>query len=193
MEKFTLRLKKATKQNHTKLDTHEFVKGLYKEDNDKNAVYYLELHYIILKELQVLINDSKSDTVDCFKYFDKDYSIFKLSDLGELESVKGMIKKIRDDKNDEVLFMSHLYIWWLGVLFGGQMIKKLLNKNEELKEYIDAMFNFECSSRDLIRDFKDYLNQLISNDECEMKFIKHVNEMYLMIGEIFDEIINKMK
>ena len=193
MEKFTLRLKKATKENHTKLDTHEFVKGLYKEYNDKNALYYLELHYIILKELQKLINDTESDSIDCFKYFDKDYSIFKLSDLGELGSVKGVINKIREDKNDDVLFMSHLYIWWLGVLFGGQMIKKLLNKNEELMEYIDVMFNFECNSRDLIRDFKDYLNELISSDECEERFIKNVNEVYLMIGKVFDEIINKMK
>ena len=193
MEKFTLRLKKATKENHTKLDTHEFVKGLYKEYNDKNALYYLELHYIILKELQKLINDTESDSIDCFKYFDKDYSIFKLSDLGELGSVKGVINKIREDKNDDVLFMSHLYIWWLGVLFGGQMIKKLLNKNEELMEYIDVMFNFECNSRDLIRDFKDYLNELISSDECDERFIKNVNEVYLMIGKVFDEIINKMK
>ena len=116
-----------------------------------------------------------------------------MSDLGELGSVKGVINKIREDKNDDVLFMSHLYIWWLGVLFGGQMIKKLLNKNEELMEYIDVMFNFECNSRDLIRDFKDYLNELISSDECEERFIKNVNEVYLMIGKVFDEIINKMK
>jgi len=190
MEKFTLRLKRVTKENHTKLDTHEFVKGLYKDDNDKNAVYYLELHYIILNELKILL--SEYDTNECFKYFDKDYSIFKLTDLGELGSVKRVIEKIRHDKKDKILFMSHIYIWWLGVLFGGQMIKKLLNKNEGLKEYIDMMFNFECNNRDLIRELKDYLNELISSYECEERFIKNANEVYLMIGEVFDEIINKM-
>lgn len=193
MEKFTLRLKKATKDNHTKLDTHEFVKGLYKDDNDKSALYYLELHYIILKELQKVINGGDFETIDCFKYFDKDYSRFNLSDLGDLGSIERVINKISEDKNDKVLFMSHLYIWWLGVLFGGQMIKKLLNKKDDLKEYIDIIFNFECNSRDLIRDFKDYLNELISSDECEEIFIKNVNEVYLMIGKVFDEIINKMK
>lgn len=188
MEKFTLRLKKATKENHTKLDTHEFVKGLYKVENDKNALYYLELHYIILNELQELIDMSD---VECFKYFRKDYSIFKLSDLLNMESVKRVIKKIREDKKDKILFTSHLYIWWLGVLFGGQMIKKLLNKNDGLKEYINMMFDFECNSRDIIRQFKDYINELV-DEECEDKFIDNVNDVYLMIGEVFDEIRNKM-
>ncbi|NDA64494.1 MAG: hypothetical protein EBX50_21065, partial [Chitinophagia bacterium] len=159
MEKFTLRLKRATKENHTKLDTHEFVKGLYKENNDKNALFYLELHYIILNELKELLSEYENN--ECFKYFDKDYNIFKLTDLCELGSVKRVIEKIRQDKKDKIIFMSHIYIWWLGVLFGGQMIKKLLNKNEGLKEYIDVMFNFECNNRELIRELKDYLNELI--------------------------------
>ena len=192
MEKFTLRLKRSTKENHTKLDTHEFVKGLYKDDNDKNGLYYLELHYIILKELNKLLSECNYNNMDYFRYFEKDYSIFKLSDLGELETVKRVIKKIREDKNDKVLFMTHIYIWWLGVLYGGQMIKKLLKKNEVLREYIDVMFNFECSSKDLIRELKDNLNELI-NKEMEEKFINNVNDVYVMIGEIFDEIINKMK
>lgn len=190
MNNFTLRLKRETYDNHTILDTHIFVKSLYDENYNKNVEYYLELHYVILNELNVLINKKGRESFpNFFDYFDKEYTIYNGSDLISRKSVRMVLDKINIDSENNELFICHLYIWWLGVLFGGQIIKKLINKNNNtLNELTGLIFDFGCDSRELVREFRKYLNSTILEEE---KFIKNVNETYLMIRDVFDELTDE--
>ena len=187
MNNFTLRLKRETYDNHTILDTHTFVKSLYDENYNKKVEYYLELHYIILNELNVLINKKGRESFpNFFDYFDKEYIMYNSSNLTERKSVRKVIEKIKSDSENGELFLCHLYIWWLGVLFGGQIIKKLINKNNDtLNNLTSVIFDFECDSKELVREFRKYLNTTITEED---KFIRNVNEVYLMIRDVFDEL-----
>ena len=187
MNNFTLRLKRETYDNHTVLDTHIFVKSLYDECYNRNVEYYLELHYIILNELNVLINKKGRESFpNFFDYFYKEYIVYNGSDLKQHKSVKILLDKIIIDSDNSELFLCHLYIWWLGVLFGGQIIKKLINKNNNtLSNLTSVIFDFDCDSRELVREFRKHLNSTIVEED---KFIKNVNETYLIIRDVFDEL-----
>ena len=189
MNNFTLRLKRETYDNHTILDTHIFVKSLYDENYNKNVEYYLELHYIILNELNVLINKKGRESFpNFFDYFDKEYTIYNGSDLISRKSVRRVLDKINIDSENNELFICHLYIWWLGVLFGGQIIKKLINKNNNtLNELTGLIFDFGCDSRELVREFRKYLNSTILEED---KFIKNVNGIKIIYDHNY--IINNL-
>jgi heme oxygenase len=70
------------------------------------------------------------------------------------------------------------YAFYLGLLFGGNILKKMIpNKDEH------DFFSFE-NPKQLITEFKNYLDNNVSNHD---EFISNVNEVYKLIKEIFDE------
>jgi hypothetical protein len=69
----------------------------------------------------------------------------------------------------------------LGLLFGGKLLSKYLPDHIEFLKY--------DNSKELISEFKDYLDNNVTNDD---QFINIVNESYKLISEIFDEFYLKV-
>lgn len=186
MESFTLKLKTETMSNHKALDTHPFVKNMYKEDVSKiNVQYYLDLHFIILKFMESKIKNEIKDYpnfVDTFNY-NKNYEI---KDLTYFNSIQKLIENISIDN-----IYAYCYSYYLGILFGGQIIKKLINKtnDEVLINKGNMLFNFECDKKELIKNIKDFLEITIKEDKQD-DFINQVNNIYLLTKDVFDEFDN---
>lgn len=196
---FTKRLKEETKENHKILDTHYFVKSIFssgavnEEKSGDTAItgYYLDLHLLMLNEIQLILKESLYQFPEYFKEFYKDYDKQHEvnNDIINYKSVISLINKLHSDSRNKELLLSHMYIWWLGVLYGGQMIKRSITKrNPHLLDYTNLIFNFNCNTKTFIFDFKEYLENSINNQD---HFIDNVNEVYLLIQDVFDELTNK--
>jgi heme oxygenase len=188
MEPFTLKLKNETMSNHRALDTHPFVKNMYTETVSKiNIQYYIDLHFIILEFMENKIkNEIKDypDFVDKFNY-NKNY---KTKDVIQFNSVQKLIDNVSIDN-----IYAYCYSYYLGILFGGQIIKKLINKtNDELLiNKGNMLFNFECDKKELIKNIKDFLEMNIKKDK-QQDFINQVNNIYLLTKDVFDEFDNNI-
>ena len=142
----------------------------------------------MLHEINLLLQQSPFSFPDSFNCFYKDYSNRPSTneDILNCKSVITLINKLHIDSKNKELLLSNMYIWWLGVLYGGQMIKKSINKhNPHLLEYTDVIFDFDCNIKEFITYFKDYLDTSIMQKE---QFIDNVNTVYLLIKNVFDEL-----
>lgn len=194
---FSSKLKEETKEKHKILDTHPFVKSIFTKTNPTGSTpikentttgYYLDLHLIILNEIKLILKERSGEFPEYFGVFNKDYHQQHevTNNLLNYKSVILLINKIHIDAYNKELLLSHMYIWWLGVLYGGQMIKRsIIKKNPDLLEYTSLIFDFDCNVKEFIIDFKDYLDiTIIHKDE----FIENVNIVYTFIKNVFDEI-----
>ena len=188
---FSDKLKKGTEANHKILDRHKFVKNI----GNKTGGYYVDLHNIILNEIKLIICKTTIEFPEYFHRFNKNYNKYRLvtnDDLYNSDSMNKYLQKLNEDSNDKELLLSHMYIWWLGVLYGGQMIKKVLqsyNSRDEFKEYI--CFIFDSDNRvEFIKKFKMYLNEHVQNEDT---FIRNVNILYIFVNDLFNELDNKIE
>ena len=80
--------------------------------------------------------------------------------------------------------LESAYQFYLGLLFGGNMLKRMLPEHNDFLTYEN--------STDLINDFKTYLCNNV--DEIEkIKFIENVNVSYKLIKKLFDEFYDTLK
>ena len=66
------------------------------------------------------------------------------------------------------------------------MLKKILPDNE--KEFFNK--GNSGDPKNLITEFKEYLNNTIVSEQSQITFIQNVNKSYLLIKNIFDEFHN---
>jgi heme oxygenase len=202
---FSDKLKEETKEKHKILDTHPFVKSIFAKSSESSESsessitntttgYYLDLHLIILNEIKLILKEKSGEFPEYFKFFNKDYhQQHEVTDnLLNYKSVILLINKLHIDAYNKELLLSHMYIWWLGVLYGGQMIKRsIIKKNPDLSEYTSLIFDFECNVKEFIVDFKNYLDDTVIHKD---EFIENVNIVYTFIKNVFDEIqLNEME
>lgn len=182
---FTLRLKKETAEKHKKLDTHPFITKFYNNTQDSyttkiNLKYYIELHFILLNEIYKTIQ-KRENYPNFVDKFNKGKNYNTTIQLKNLNSVKNLINHISDDN-----IIEYCYAFYLGILYGGQMIKKLINKTEDeiLIEQSNMLFDFECDKKELINEIKTYLDD---NTVDQDLFIKNVNTIYELMKHIFTD------
>jgi heme oxygenase len=189
---FALRLKNETIAKHKELDTHPFIEKMYNKSenvdsyNEKiNLKYYLDLHFIILDEINEKVKEyinegDKPCFIDEFNE-GKDYKSMCTIKLTNLNSVRNLIANISRDN-----IYAYCYSFYLGILFGGQIIKKLINKtNDELLiKQANSLFDFKCNKKELIQDVKRFLVENIENQDL---FIEQVNHIYTLTKYTFDD------
>jgi hypothetical protein len=79
--------------------------------------------------------------------------------------------------------LESAYQFYLGLLFGGNMLKRMLPEHNDFLTYEN--------SKDLINNFKTYICNNV--DEIErIKFIENVNLSYILIKNLFDEFYDKI-
>jgi heme oxygenase len=84
-------------------------------------------------------------------------------------------------------YLEHFYMIQLGLLFGGNMLKKILPENE--KDFFDIEGLSDKGRLELIKEFKEYLDNNIIDTTDQNNFIKIVNDSYLIIKHIFDQYL----
>lgn len=161
---FTEELYNRTMDAHKVVDRHPFVSKIRK--NKEAGKLYINFNKICIYQLekgQHLISN-----IDDKLYRRLDITDIEFPKVDSMEMLK---------KRCEMYPLEHIYMFYLGLLFGGNMLSKMLPEHydflkfEEPKERIDIL--------------KSYLNNNISNKD---EFIEIVNESYGLINNIFDKL-----
>lgn len=164
---FTDRLYKNTKDSHLAVDRHPFV-ALMKKDEIAGELY-INFNKICIYELQQNL---------------------KLKDVNLQFRLHRDIEKPGIDINEslnELLILCKKfpleleYMFKIGLIKGGNMLKKYIPKHAH--EFLT--FN---NPNDLVKDFKNYLNENVSDEQL---FMKNVNDAYKLIKLCFDDFLVK--
>lgn len=159
---FTEKLYLKTKAEHTIVDRHPFVSMIRK--NKLAGQTYINFNKICICEIQ---------------------SVLKLKDVHLQNRLYRNIEKpemyvsstLQELLNHCKTYpLESAYQFYLGLLFGGNMLKKMLSEYDDFLTYDNP--------KELIIEFK----QCICDDVVDQDlFIKNVNDAYRLIKKLFDE------
>lgn len=152
-----------TKDTHTVVDRHPFVSKIRKSKEAGDL--YINFNKICIYHLENVYNISNID--------DKLYRRINKNDINfpDSDNLKELLERC------ERYPLEHIYMFYLGLLFGGNMLSKMLPQHlqflkfEEPKERIDIL--------------KKYLNDNVENTK---EFINKVNVSYSIIKNVFDDL-----
>jgi hypothetical protein len=165
---FTERLYTETKDAHKIVDRHPFVSIMRKDEIAGEM--YINFNKICIYELQQNL---------------------------ALKDVNLQSRLHRDIEQPDIYINDHLnellilckqypleleYMFKIGLIKGGNMLKKYIPKHA----HKFVTFN---NPNDLFNDFKNYLNENVSN---QVLFIKNVNDAYKLIKLCFDEFYTRL-
>lgn len=164
-ESFTDKLYKLTKDAHTSVDKHPFVSMIRK--NKQAGEMYINFNKICIQEIQNVL------------YLEKLYR--DIEDIQDTINTTPTLQKLLD--HCKTYPLESAYQFYLGLLFGGNMLKRMLPDHSEFLTYDDP--------KELIKDFKAYLCTVpeIKQDA----FIANVNACYVLIKELFDEFYSQIE
>ena len=166
---FTDKLYNETKDAHTVVDRHPFVSMIRK--NKTAGEMYINFNKICIHEIQTVLklNDKSLQT-----------KLYREIDIPDIFLTNTLNKLLNYCK---IYPLESAYQFYLGLLFGGNMLKKMLPEAHEFLTYDD--------SKELIKEFKAYLCNNIPESEQDT-FINNVNKSYELIKKLFDEFYNKL-
>ena len=162
MTSFTDRLYLETKEAHTNVDKHPFV-SLIRKDKVAGEMY-VNFNKICINEIQNVLKLSEENLVK---------KLYRDIDLQEMYISKTMLKLLTHCKTYP---LESAYQFYLGLLFGGNMLKRMLPEHTSFLTYEN--------NKELITEFKNYLNTNVKDHDL---FILRVNECYILIKQLFDE------
>ena len=167
MSHFTERLYIETKDSHTAVDRHPFVSMIRK---DKLAgEMYINFNKICIHELQQVLELKDKNLQN------KLHRDIEIPDLFITNTLSTLLQHCRKYP------LESAYQFYLGLLFGGNMLKRMLPEYHEFLTYND--------SKELISNFKEYLNDNVTEQDI---FIYNVNESYKLIKKLFDEFYTRL-
>lgn len=167
---FTDKLHNETKASHTIVDKHPFVSLIRK---DKRAgKMYIDFNKMCIQTIQSVLklNDNQL-LVELYRDIEGD--IEEYVDVPALNELLNHCKKYP---------LESAYQFYLGLLFGGNMLKRMLPEAHDFLTYDNP--------KELIHKFKKYLCDNVTILEQEI-FINNVNTAYKLIKQLFDEFYNK--
>lgn len=165
---FTDRLYLETKDSHKVVDRHPFVSLIRK--NKLAGKMYINFNKICIHEIQTVL------TLKDENLYNKLYRDFDIPYIFITKNLNSLLKHCRTYP------LESAYQFYLGLLFGGNMLKRMIPEHSGFLTYEN--------SRELIVEFKSYL---CNNVKEEDEFIQHVNEAYVIIKSVFDDFYNKFK
>jgi len=169
---FTDKLYLETKNAHTIVDKHPFVFMI--RNNYHAGELYINLNKICIYHIQTTL---KLQNPHLYSNLYR-----KIERLPEIYITNTLLELIQHCKTFP---LESAYQFYLGLLFGGNMLKKMLpTKHHDFLTYDNP--------KELISHFKTYLCNHISNTQQET-FIQNVNKAYTLIAIIFDEFFDKIK
>lgn len=161
---FTELLYEETKNLHNVVDRHPFV-GLIRK-NKMAGEMYINFNKLCINEIQktIVLNDDV-----LYGKLSKD---IMMPDV----YISNVLSKILEHCKEYPLESG--YQFYLGLLFGGNILKKMLPEYEEFLTYDNP--------KELIVEFKNYLCNNVNEKDYD-RFINNVKKLYILINELFDE------
>lgn len=177
---FTQRLYEETKMAHKGVDKHDFVHMIRK--NKKAGEMYVVFNKICIYHIQTVfdVNTIHKNLFRNVENVNNDVTCKNL--MGISENLQLLAKRCEDYP------LQHAYMFYLGLLFGGNMLSKMLPDHSSFLSFEDHMH--------LITIFKNYLNEHFDgtncNDTLQHDFIRIVNESYEIIKFVFSDFYNEL-
>lgn len=164
---FSKILHDSTIHEHSKVDKHPFVEKI--KINKVAGNLYINFNKVCLDVIQ------KNNKNEFIKSLHKD--IFIETDFYINNDVNKLLERCK------MYPFEHGYMFGLGLLYGGNMLKKYLPEHTEFLTFTD--------SKNKIKLFKETLDEITDVDE-QNKFIKVVNDSYEIIYRIFETFNNRI-
>lgn len=162
---FTERLYIETKDSHKVVDKHPFVSMIRKDKITGDM--YINFNKLCINEIQKVL-DLQDKVLQKKMYRD-----FILPDVYITPTYYSLLKHCNKYP------LESAYQFYLGLLFGGNMLKRMLPEHNDFLTYEN--------SKQLITHFKLYLCKNISTVQEQEQFINNVNKCYSIIKDLFDE------
>ena len=171
---FTRELSSETKNNHSKVDHHEFSRSI--SLNPLAGQMYVNFNKICINEIQkVLVTKGYKHQVFEQLHRNIDIDSSKLVRLYACDSLNVLVNRCKDYP------LEHAYMFYLGLLFGGSMLQKMLPHEDQ------TFFQYDNRQK-LIQEFKTFLNEYITDIQRQKQFIECVNHSYVLIYDIFSDL-----
>lgn len=162
-----------TKELHRLVDNHIIIKEIHKEEYAK---CYTNLIEMVLFVLEMKMKTSVDLITD--KLYRK---LIRRPQINKVD-FNDVIKKLMKDFDNPLLLKSHIYIWYLSLVSGGKILKKIL------PEEYSYLFDFEENTKE---ELKEYIDDIALFDYTE--FIENVKMIYMLIKQHFDRAIETKK
>lgn len=162
---FSRSLYLQTKDAHRVVDSHPFIKNINK--CDKAYKLYFDLNKLCINEIQKHYDIT---TIDKELYRDIYHFSEYIDVILECKKVQQLLENCKKHP------LEHAYMFYLGLLFGGQMFNV---KNDD-----DLFFVTFLNRTNLISKFKSFLDLHVNENEY-ITFICNVNSSYNLISDIF--------
>lgn len=166
---FTNRLYTETKDSHTQVDRHPFVSMI--RTNKLAGEMYVNFNKICIREIQTVLQLKDK------QLYSKLYKDVGIPEIDTTQTFDDLLNHCRKYS------LESAYQFYLGLLFGGNMLKKMLPEHNDF---------LTCeNSKQLIIDFKTYLCNNVSESDQDI-FIYNVNKSYVLIKGVFDEFYARL-
>lgn len=152
-------LKELTKENHARAEGTAFMKAvfdlslpmeLWRDYTYQKQLWYKEIE-TKAAEMGLLTDLTGIERAELIK---NDYQEMMKDRLGDYHTYRGVTKDyvlyIRNLREPDDV-MAHLYTWHMGDLFGGQMIKKIINAPSTHLDFENSQ-NLMVNMRNLLTD-----------------------------------------
>lgn len=166
---FTDRLYTETKDSHTQVDRHAFVSMIRK--NKLAGQIYINFNKICIHEIQNVLE---------LKDKQLQHQLYRDIDIPEIYITPVLNELLNHCKKYP---LESAYQFYLGLLFGGNMLKRMLPEYDDFLTY--------DNSKELIKTFKSYLCNNVPESDQDL-FIENVNVSYTIIKKLFDEFYSKL-
>ena len=177
MTTFTKRLYEETKDLHLQVDRHPFV-DLMRTEIDAGNIY-INFNKICIYEMQktIKINDNSLEN--------KLHRSIEQPEMFITDSLASLLSSCKKFP------LEHCYLFILGLLKGGHILKKYISP----EHYSFLTFD---NSRELADEFKNYIDNFVTDENDQNKFIDNVKNSYKLIKLVFDDFyetftFNKVK
>lgn len=162
---FSRYLYKETQKAHREVDSHPFVREINK--CDKAYKLYFDFNKLCINEIQKYYDIGTIDK-DLYREI-HNYSEY-VDVILECDDFQKLLKNCKSQP------IEHAYMFYLGLLFGGQMFNV---KTDE-----DIFFVSFSNKTKLITKVKYFLDMQVKENEYNT-FINNVNNSYKLIANIF--------
>ena len=157
-----------TKAEHTIVDRHPFVSLIRK--NKLAGQMYIDFNKICICEIQSVLK---------LKDVYLQNRLYRNNEKPEIYVSSTLLELLNHCKTYP---LESAYQFYLGLLFGGNMLKKMLSEHNDFLTYDNP--------KELIIEFKQYICDDVTDQDL---FIENDNKSYRLIKKLFDEFYDNFK
>lgn len=171
---FTERLSSETQESHSRVDQHPFARSIAL--NREAGRLYVNFNKVCIDAVQQVL--SRHYKQDIFKKLYRNTREYEVETTEENKDLLVLVERCKKFP------LEHAYMFYLGLLFGGSMLKRMLKDEDQ------AFFEY-ANRKELITEFKHFLDEYITDIQRQKQFIEQVNVSYSKIHDIFSAYLKQ--